>query len=100
MLYPELFIWWVISISWSIIFLVIVSVFLYTKGKPRENGKTKINAFKMIRDFAFVWILIGLLAFYIVSVNEGSSLFFAAGNIMVEVILILYVVRYRVSKTA
>jgi cobalamin synthase len=99
MLYPELFIWWVISISWSIVFLIVVSVYLYTKGRPKETSATKMNVTRLIKDFVFVWVLIGLLVFYIVSVNGGSSIFFAAGNIVVEVILIIYVARYRIRRT-
>jgi hypothetical protein len=45
------------------------------------------------KDFVFVWILIGLLVLYVVSIGEGSYLLFAAGNVVVEIILIVYTLR-------
>jgi hypothetical protein len=45
------------------------------------------------KDFVFVWILIGLLVLYVVSIGEGSYLLFAAGNVVVEILLIVYTVR-------
>lgn len=45
----------------------------------------------MAADFAFVWFLLGLLIFYIVSVGERSQLLFALGNIVVEALLLGYV---------
>jgi len=49
----------------------------------------------MAGRFMVLWVLVGLLAFYIVSVYFGSSTFFAVGNIIVEIILIVHVVRNR-----
>jgi len=98
--FPDLFIWWIISISWSIAFLTAVSIYLYTKSTKRnENNLTKPSKFKLAKDFVFVWILLGLLIFYIVSVNIGSAALFAAGNIVVEGILIAYLVKSRREKS-
>lgn len=75
--------------------MVIVSLYLYRKrnGKTREAGRGGLA--RVSGDFVFVWVLLGLLAFYIVSVNQGSVLLFAAGNIVVEVVLAIYVLKSR-----
>ncbi len=95
--YPELFDWWVTTISWSTIFLVCVSAYLYvrsgTKLRTGGNGKTKL-----LRDFVFVWVLLSLLLLYIISINRGSAILFAIGNIVVEAMLIIYLLKNK-SKT-
>ena len=95
--YPELFNWWVTTISWSIVFLVCVSAYLYvrsgTKLRTSSNGKTKL-----LRNFIFVWILLSLLLLYIISINRGSAILFAIGNIVVEAMLIIYLLKNK-SKT-
>jgi len=100
----DLFSWWVISISWSIVFLVCVSIYLYANSKTKRNedkGETENRIKRLGKDFVFVWVLISLLVFYIVSVNVGSSALFAAGNIIIEVILIAYLAKskYRSEQT-
>jgi cobalamin synthase len=91
MLYSDLFGWWIATITWSIAFPIAVSLYLYRRrpSKPasagRRGGRTK--------DFTFVFFLLGLLAFYVVSVSQGSALLFAVGNIVVEALLLLYVFR-------
>lgn len=92
--YPNLFIWWVVCISWSIMFLMLVSVYLYVNSRPRRTTK---GVFRRIRDFIFVWVLVGLLALYVVSVNIGSKELFAEGNIVVEVVLVFYLVLNRMG---
>lgn len=93
----DLFTWWIISISWSIAFLIVAGIYLYADSstKRKENSRIKWNLVKLTKDFVFVWFLLGLLIFYIVSVKIGSSAIFAAGNIVVEAMLIAYVVRNR-----
>lgn len=100
MLNLDLFAWWAISISGGIAFLIFVSIYLYTssKAKRRESIKTTVNRTRLGKDFVFVWVLIGLLVFYIVSVNIGSAIIFAAGNITVEAILIVYLVKNKREK--
>lgn len=73
-------------------FLIIVSIYLYgsSRLKREENIQAKPTRFRLCGDFVFVWVLVGLLAFYIVSVNIGSAVLFAVGNIIVESILIIY----------
>jgi uncharacterized membrane protein len=92
MLYSDLFAWWVICISWSAVFLTAVSVYLYVDSRKRKGhvGGARSSPVGVIEDFVFVWVLLGLLNLYIVSINRGSSILFAAGNIVVEVILIAY----------
>ena len=104
MLQIDLFSWWVISISWSIVFLVLVSIYLYANSKTKRNedkGETENRIKRLGKDFVFVWVLISLLVFYIVSVNVGSSALFATGNIIIEVILIAYLAKskYRSEQT-
>jgi Flp pilus assembly protein TadB len=49
----------------------------------------------LFKDFIFVWVLLGILVFYIITINIGSSLIFAAGNILVEALLIAYLLKNR-----
>lgn len=100
MLSFDLFAWWAATISGGIVFLVVVSIYLYANSKTirKEKGIATVRKPNVGKDFIFVWVLIGLLVFYIISVNIGSSLVFAAGNIMVEVLLIAYLVRNRQEK--
>jgi hypothetical protein len=96
----SLFTWWAMSISFSIIFITLISIYLYISSKPKRKDDTleKTSALKMGKDFVFVLVLVGLLAFYIFSIQlartNGSGLLsetvFAAGNVVVEVILIVY----------
>lgn len=100
MLYLDLFAWWAITISGGIAFLILVSVYLYANSRvARRESTGLIVRTRLGRDFIFVWVLIGLLIFYIASVNIGSSLVFAAGNIMVEALLIIYLIRSRREKS-
>jgi hypothetical protein len=48
-----------------------------------------------VKNFMFVWVLLSLLVFYIVSIQIGSAAIFAAGNIVMEVILVIYLIRNR-----
>jgi uncharacterized membrane protein len=96
----DLFTWWIISISWSIVFLIVVGIYLYVDSskKRKENTQIKQNAARLAKDFVFIWILISLLIFYIISVNVGSSALFAVGNIIIEVILIAYLLKNKEEK--
>ena len=121
MLIIDLFTWWTISISWNITFLIVAGLYLYTSSrtkrrkdaskKNREQSNEvrgqvdtnrvqfKTRAASLSKKFIFVWILLGLLVFYILSVKLGtgifSELFFALGNIAVEALLIFYLFRNR-----
>jgi cobalamin synthase len=96
----ELFPWWVASISFSIVFLTLVSIYLYRSRNhetTEDKGKTRANDIAV--SFVFVWILIGLLFFYILSVRIGSALVFAIGNIAVEVILLAYLLKNKAERS-
>jgi hypothetical protein len=95
--YYDIFDFWIISISWSIVFLILVGIYLYTSTKPKREGnsRTKRNGVNLLKDQAIIWFLLGLLAFYIISVNVGSDSLFAVGNIIVEVMLLVYVWKNR-----
>lgn len=86
--YADLFGWWIATITWSIAFPIAISIYLYVRRPARrvQGGRRRLAA-----DFAFVWFLLGLLIFYIVSVGERSQLLFALGNIVVEALLLGYV---------
>lgn len=96
MIYSNLLIWWIVSISWSALFLIAVSFYLYWKKRPRQRSGGRSS---ILNDFVFVWVLAGLLILYIVTINNRSSIVFAAGNISVEVVLILYTIKNRSRKT-
>jgi cobalamin synthase len=97
----DLFTWWAITISGGSIFLTLVSIYIYagTRARRKENGQTTANVANKMKDFVFVWVLLGLLIFYIVSIQIGSIVIFAAGNILVEVLLIVYLLRNRTKKS-
>ena len=48
-----------------------------------------------LKDFTFVWVLMFLLVFYIVTVNLRSFVLFALGNVIVEVFLVYYIFKSR-----
>jgi uncharacterized membrane protein len=94
MMLLDLFTWWIISISWSIAFMIVIGIYLYMSSKAkREEGAQKLSLGKLVKNFAFTWVLLGLLVFYIISISIGSYTIFALGNIVVQAILILYVVK-------
>ena len=96
MLYSNLLTWWIISISWSALFLIAVSFYLYWKRRPHAGFSSGILG--KMKDFIFVWILTSLLILYIFTINNSSAMIFAAGNIIVEIVLIIYTVRNRGKK--
>ena len=86
------------SISCSALFLIAVSIFLYVGRNQRSTFKVSTSHVRL-NDFVFVILLAGLLGLYIVSIERTSSLIFAAGNIIVEAILILYTVKNKSAVT-
>jgi amino acid transporter len=98
----DLFGWWTISISFSSIFLAAVSIYLYLDSRSRHGERMKKPAKKadtarLVKSFTFVWVLLCLLVFYIFSIKLGagalSEVIFALGNIVVEALLVLYLLR-------
>jgi hypothetical protein len=76
--------------------MIAIGIYLYTSSRAqRKEGTQKWSLVKLFKDFTFTWILLGLLIFYIISIKISSLTIFAIGNIMVEVILILYGIRSR-----
>jgi hypothetical protein len=159
MLTIDLFTWWALSISWSIVFLIVAGFYLYASSRPKPKEKVPVGkrkrfneagtysvlasisivgalmqtlwwllpgcmflllaifaaierqheqwrgvrleaeAMAISKNFIFVWILLGLLVFYIFSVQLGtgqlSELVFGLGNIFVEILLVVYLFRNR-----
>jgi hypothetical protein len=62
----------------------------------------KATAGRIAKDFIFIWILLGLLVFYIFSVRLGTGrvpeVVFAGGNIAVEALLVFYLFKNREKK--
>jgi hypothetical protein len=96
----DLFEWWAISISGGSVFLTLVSIYLYvdTRTRRKKSKQMKTNISDLMKDFVFVWVLLGLLIFYIISIQTGSAALFAIGNIFVEALLIIYSLRNRKEK--
>jgi phosphatidylglycerophosphate synthase len=92
--YPELFPWWAIVISSGIAFTTLVSIYLYvSQRKLREENHKKTGISRVGRDFIFVWVLLALLILYIVSIGNSTDTLFAAGNIVVELVLFIYLLK-------
>jgi hypothetical protein len=97
--YPNLMGFWAVCISWSALFLTAVSIYLYMDSrKNRKQDTHAMGGLGFVRDFVFVWVLLGLLGLYIVSIDRDSSILFASGNMVVEALLIAYTVKNRPSK--
>ena len=95
--YPEFFDWWVVSISSSIVFMTVVAIFLYlnSRGRRKKASQETGKKGRLGGNFIFVWVLLGLLVLYVVSINIGSYMLFAGGNVVVEIVLVMYLVRNR-----
>jgi hypothetical protein len=91
--YSGLFGWWISSITFNIVFVILASIYLYRRRNRDTSAQTRRGIMQWVKDFTFVWILLSLLVLYVVSIGEGSYLLFATGNIVVEVVLIVYVLR-------
>ncbi len=97
----DLFQWWAACISGGSVFLTLVSMYLYlnSRTKRTSEGPRGASVLRFGIDFIFVWILLGLLIFYILSINIGSAAIFAIGNIFVELLLIIYLLKNRKGKS-
>ena len=89
---------WALSISWSAVFLIAVSVYLYARRKHRTPEKASTHF--RLNDFVFVFVLAALLGLYIASIDRASSFIFAAGNLIVEAILVVYTVKNKSGTSA
>ena len=91
--YSNLFGWWISSITFNIMFVIFASIYLYRRRKTPAQPANGSRIVRWAKDFVFVWILLGLLVLYVVSIGQKSYILFAAGNVVVEIVLIYYVVR-------
>jgi Ca2+/Na+ antiporter len=91
--YSGLFGWWISSITFNIVFVILASIYLYRRRNREPGVQTSGGIKQWVKDFTFVWILLSLLVLYVVSIGEGSYLLFATGNIVVELVLIVYVLK-------
>jgi hypothetical protein len=91
--YSGLFGWWISSITFNIVFVILASIYLYRRRNRDPGQQTGGGIKQWAKDFTFVWILLSLLVLYVVSIGEGSYLLFATGNIVVEIVLVVYVMR-------
>ncbi len=92
----DLFQWWAATISAGSVFLTLVGAYLYLESrKKRKEGERKRESGvrRLLTDFIFVWVLLGLLIFYIVSIDIGSDMIFTAGNVLVEIVLVIYLLK-------
>jgi hypothetical protein len=98
----DLFLWWAASISGGSVFLTLVSIYLYvsTRAKRKDEASMRKKPSRILKDFVFVWVLLGLLVFYIVSINVGSAAIFAVGNIIVEILLLVYLVKNKQAESS
>ena len=97
----DLFQWWAACISGGSVFLTLVSIYLYMNSRTRRKSgrQPKTSVLSVGRDFIFVWVLLVLLVFYIISIDIGSAAVFAVGNIFVEAILVIYLLKNRKGKS-
>jgi 4-hydroxybenzoate polyprenyltransferase len=101
----DLFAWWALCISFSSIFLTLISIYLFidSKSRRKEGTQKKTSAFRTGKSFVFVFALLGLLVFYIFSIQLGagllSELVFTVGNIIVEALLVLYLLRNKETES-
>jgi hypothetical protein len=97
-----LFSWWIWSITFNVAFVIAASIYLYTRRKrPHKEQLTGIGkVVRVLKDFVFVWVLSGLLIFYVYAVGVASASLFAAGNVVVEVLLVVYQLKVGKSSEA
>lgn len=97
----DLFPWWAIIITGGSIFLAIVSIYLYagSRKKMEIGGRRVKKRVSLLKSFVFVWVLLGLLVFYIISIRIGSAIVFAVGNIFVEILLVVYLLKNKTRRS-
>lgn len=93
--YADLFGWWAVVITAGIVFIIIVSTYVYTSSEWRDEKKGRLStkAYSVGVDFIFVWVLLSLLVLYVLSIGGSSIFLFAFGNIAVEVALLVYILK-------
>jgi len=89
--YSSLFLWWEASIMWCTAFLVAASIYLYADSRRRNRTENFTKPRSVIKNFVFVWVLLALLGLYIITITSTSQPVFIAGNGVVEILLLLYI---------
>ena len=89
--YSNLFLWWEVSIIWCTAFLAVASIYLYADSARKKRSEKFAKPKNMLENFVFVWILLALLGLYIITITSASQPIFIAGNLIVEVLLIVYI---------
>jgi amino acid transporter len=90
--YSSLFTWWEASIMWCTAFLVAASIYLYADSRRKKRAEKPPRTRSVIKNFAFVWVLLALLGLYIITITSTSQPIFIAGNLVVEVLLLFYII--------
>ena len=100
-IYMYLYLWWAICISFSILFITLIAVYVYVANKAKRKDEAIVTnrVARIGRNFVFVWALIGLLVFYLVSVLIVSITLFVIGNVIVEILLLIYLVKNRTKES-
>jgi L-asparagine transporter-like permease len=99
--YSSLFLWWEASIMWCTTFLVAASIYLYADSRRRNRTENFTKPRSVVRNFVFVWVLLALLGLYIITITSTSQPIFIAGNGVVEVLLLFYIMlRGRTERSA
>jgi hypothetical protein len=89
--YSNIFLWWEVSIIWCTAFLTVAAIYLYADS-ARKNGSERLaKPRNVLENFVFVWILLALLGLYIITITSASQPIFVAGNLIVEIVLIVYI---------
>ena len=76
---------------WCTVFLVAASIYLYADSQRKKRAE-KFPRTSVIKNFAFVWVLLALLGLYIITITSTSQPIFIAGNGVVEVLLLFYII--------
>ena len=89
--------WWLLP--GCIFFLLALLETVESQHTQLHGTQLRTKAVSTSKNFIFIWILLGLLVFYIFSVKLGTGKFsefvFALGNITVEILLIFYLFKNR-----
>lgn len=66
-------------------------MYVYADSARKKRSEKFAKPKNILKNFTFVWILLALLGLYIVTITSASQTIFTAGNLIVEVVLLLYI---------